>query len=175
MRRNRATDWDVVRSSAIAGNLEAIPSDVYVRCYNQLRRIGEDHAVPMDMVRECTVYWGGTGLGKSRKAREEAGVDLYPKNPRTKWWCGYRGQPHCIIDEFRGAIDVSYLLQWLDRYACIVERKGGSMPLSVRKFWITSNVAPQVWYPDLDTRTLEALLRRLKIVYVEKPLYEDIV
>jgi len=63
------------------------------------------------MVRTCWVYWGRTGTGKSRRAWDEAGVDAYPKDPRTKFWCGYFGQANVIIDEFRGGIDVAHLLR----------------------------------------------------------------
>jgi len=35
-------------------------------------------------------------------------------------------------------------------------------------FWITSNLHPKFWYPDLDKETYEALERRLKIVEIIK-------
>lgn len=41
--RGEPTDWDEVRELAIAGTLASIPSDVFVRNYNALRRIGSDH------------------------------------------------------------------------------------------------------------------------------------
>lgn len=115
------------------------------------------------MVRRCFVYWGSTGTGKSRAAWGEAGMGAFPKDPRTKWWCGYRDHPRVIIDEFRGSIDVSHMLRWLDRYPVIVENKGGSVVLSATDVWITTNLHPKDWYPDLDLETLNALLRRLII------------
>lgn len=164
-RRNNATDWDAVRRNAAANDLEAIPSDVYVRYYVSLRRIASDHAQPISMERTCYVFWGPTGTGKSRRAWEEAGLEAYPKDPRTKWWCGYRGQPNVVIDEFRGDIGISHLLRWLDRYPVSVETKGSSQPLGASNFWITSNLDPRSWYPDLDEDTKAALLRRLRIVH----------
>lgn len=71
-----------------------------------------------------------------------------------------------IIDEFRGVIDISHILRWLDRYPVRVERKGSSMPLKAKNIWITSNIAPREWYPGLDEATLEALLRRLTNIIV---------
>lgn len=68
-----------------------------------------------------------------------------------------------IIDEFRGDIDVSHLLRWLDRYPVIVEIKGSSLPLVAERIYITSNLHPLAWYPNLDPLTQEALLRRLEI------------
>jgi len=168
MRRNSATDWDAVLASAKTGDLSGIPSDVTVRCYNQLRRIGYDHVRPVAMVRSCKVFWGKTGTGKSRQAWEEAGSDCYAKDPRTKWWDGYSGERHCIIDEFRGTIDIAHMLRWLDRYPVRVEVKGGAVPLCVETFWITSNLDPRVWYPEVDSETLGALMRRLDITHFDE-------
>lgn len=92
-------------------------------------------------------------------------MDAYSKDPRTKFWDGYRGQEHVVLDEFRGAIDVSHLLRWFDRYPVRVEIKGASTPLLVKKFWITSNLPVEAWYPQVDAETLEALKRRINIIH----------
>lgn len=165
LRRNNAVDWDSVRRSAISGDFDSIPSDIYVRCYNQLRRISTDHLRPIAMERNCTVLWGRTGTGKSRSAWDAAGHESYPKTPTTKFWDGYRGEEHVVIDEFRGAIEISHLLRWLDRYPCIVEVKGGATVLRATHIWITSNLDPRLWYPTIDQETLDALLRRLTITH----------
>ena len=143
----------------------AIEADVRVRCYHSLRRIGSDFSQPVGMERECYVFYGATGTGKSRRAWEDAGLEAYSKDPRTKFWCGYRGQSDIVIDEFRGGIDVSHILRWLDRYPVSVELKGSSLALSARRIWITSNLHPRDWYPDLDEATVAALLRRLVITH----------
>jgi len=57
------------------------------------------------------------------------------------------------------------MLRWLDRYPVSVETKGGAMPLAARTIWITSNLDPRMWYPELDADTLAALLRRLNIIH----------
>lgn len=111
------------------------------------------------------MYYGATGTGKSRKAHEEAGVGAYVKDPRSKFWCGYRGESHVIIDEFRGGIDVSHMLRWLDRYPVRVEIKGSSVPLKADKIWITSNLHPDDWWPDLDEETKRAIRRRVQITH----------
>ena len=163
IKRNDPHDWDLIWEMAVAGDLGAIPAQIRVQSYRTLRAIGADFAKPVGMVRTCQVYWGRTGTGKSRRAWEEAGLDAYVKDPNTKFWCGYRGQGAVVIDEFRGRIDVSHLLRWLDRYPVNVEIKGSSCPLAATAFWITSNVDPRQWYPDLDSETLSALLRRFNI------------
>lgn len=102
IKRNSLEDWDRIRTKAQQGKLDDIPADIYVRCYHQLNRIRADHAQPAAMVRSATVFWGPTGVGKSRRAWELAGPTAYVKDPRTKFWCGYRGSEVVVIDEFRG-------------------------------------------------------------------------
>lgn len=70
-----------------------------------------------------------------------------------------------VIDEFRGVISIAHILRWLDRYPVRVEGKGTTYPLRATKFWITSNVDPRNWYPELDDETRDALLRRLNIIH----------
>lgn len=84
----------------------------------------------------------------------------------VEWWCGYRGEKHIVVDEFRGVVDVSHVLRWWDRYPVRVETKGGSRPLLATHYWITSNLDPRAWYPDLDEDTVDALLRRLNIIHL---------
>lgn len=169
-KRNSATDWDSVWVNAVSGNLLEIPADIRVRCYSQLRRITGDFGQPVAMERETFVFWGPTGTGKSRRAWEEATLEAYPKDPRTKFWCGYRGQECVVVDEFRGGIDIAHLLRWLDRYPCIVETKGGSVVLAARRIYLTSNLHPDQWFPECDEETRLALKRRLQITQFHNPL-----
>lgn len=77
--RSNKTDWETVWEAAKSGNAGDIPADIRVRCYSQIRRIGYDYMAPHPMERTCIVYWGATGVGKSRRAWDEAGFDSYPK------------------------------------------------------------------------------------------------
>lgn len=167
IKRNCPTDWESVWSLAQRGEFGDIPADIRVRCYSQLRRISTDFARPVGVERLVKCYWGSTGTGKSRTAWDEAGLDAYPKDPRTKFWCGYTSQSNVVIDEFRGGIDISHMLRWLDRYPVVVEIKGGATVLAATNIWITSNLHPNDWYPDLDDETKQALLRRLEIVHFD--------
>lgn len=167
LRRNSKTDWQTVFDMARRAELEQIPADVQVRYFGQLQRIGAYYAAPRAVERQCFVYWGGTGLGKSHRAWAEAGVDAYPKVPSTKFWDGYRGHKHVVIDEFRGGISIEHLLRWLDKYPVLVEIKGSATPLVAEKIWITSNISPSLWYPGLDELTLNALMRRIKVTHFD--------
>lgn len=166
-KRNSSADWDCIKASALAGELDAIPSDIYVRYYRTLCAIAADNTQPIAIVRKCLVYWGPTGSGKSRRAWEEAGDQAYCKDPRSKFWCGYQHQTNVIFDEFRGGIDVSHILRWTDRYPVTVEVKGASRPLRAERLWFTSNLHPNEWYPTLDMETRDALIRRFEIIKIE--------
>lgn len=163
IRRNNACDWSNIKTLAKEGKIDEIPADVYIRYYRTLLCIAADNASPVGMERTVFVYFGRTGTGKSRRAWQEAGDAAYSKDPRSKFWCGYRRHTNVVMDEFRGGIDISHLLRWTDRYPVAVELKGSSTPLVANKIWITSNVHPMNWYPELDFETKQALMRRLQI------------
>lgn len=164
-RRGHSEDWELVRENAKRGRLDNIPGDIYCRLYGNLKRIAVDHMAPVGIERTIKVYWGRTGTGKSRRAWDEAGLDAFPKDPRSKFWDGYSGHRHVVIDEFRGGIDIAHLLRWFDRYPVVVEIKGSSVVLAATNIWVTSNLDPRQWYPDLDQETQQALLRRLDITH----------
>lgn len=103
-RRNQSTDWQVVWDLAVGGQLLDIEHSIRVQHYRTLRQIGSDFAQPTAVLRSCIVFWGPTGTGKSRRAWSESTLSAYPKDPRTKFWCGYRDQKNVVIDEFRGGI-----------------------------------------------------------------------
>lgn len=161
VRRNSQQDWGNVWELAKSGDFEAIDPEIRLRHYHALRKISYDYTKPVAMERVCLVYWGKTGAGKSRRAWAEAGLDAYPKNPRTKFWCGYRGEENVVIDEFRGDIDIANMLRWLDRYPVLIETKGSGTVLKAKRIWITSNLPPSRWYPNADYETVQALERRL--------------
>lgn len=163
--RNSAVDWQRVKELAKAGELDQVPADVFVRYYRTLKCIAADNDSPIGLEKTVRVLYGSTGTGKSRMAFEEAGLDAYVKDPRSKFWCGYRGERSVVIDEFRGGIDVSHILRWLDRYPVRVEIKGSSVPLRAEKIWITSNLHPDDWWPDLDEETKRAIRRRVQITH----------
>lgn len=169
MRRNSKVDWEAIWQILIQnGKLSEVPASIRICNYSNLRRIIADHAPAIAQERVVHVFWGATGTGKSRDAWEQAGLQAYPKAPTTKFWDGYHGQEHVVIDEFRGSIEISHLLRWFDRYPVYVEIKGSSVPYQVKTIWITSNLEPRSWYPELDSATLEALMRRLRVVHYDR-------
>lgn len=164
LKRNSAKDWELIKNNAKQGKFDDVPPDVFIRYYASLKKIYVDSLQPVAQEKEVYVFYGRTGAGKSRRAWEEATLQAYPKSPTSIWWCGYSGQENVVIDEFRGQINISHLLRWCDRYPTIVEVKGSSIALSCRRIWITSNLAPHLWYPDLDQETQNALMRRFTLI-----------
>lgn len=160
-KRNSKEDWALIKKQAQEGKLEEIPADIYLRFYSTLKKISVEYQKPiMRGPQEVIVIYGPTGVGKSRMAFEEVGEDYYIKSPLTKWFDGYHGQSTIIVDEFRGIVDISHVLKWLDRYPCAVEVKGSQVFLNTKKWVITSNLSPNDWYPTLDMETKYALRRR---------------
>lgn len=163
-RRNEKTDWDSIWEFAKDGDLLSIPAKIRVCNYSSLRKIASDFGRTVAMDRSCVLFVGPTGTGKSFRAWSEAGMDAYSKDPRTKFWDGYRGERSVVLDEFRGSIDVAHILRWLDRYPVRVEIKGSSTPLLCERVWITSNLPIEQWWPDLDQQTLDAVKRRVEVI-----------
>lgn len=127
---------------------------------------------------KVTVLWGVTGAGKSHAVHELlSDSEYYLKDPLTKWFDGYKGEKIGVIDEFRGVVNISKVLQWFDVWPMNVEVKGGQVPLCIEEWYIMSNVDPKMWYRDEDHRTQQAFLRRLTEVkeFTEKfvPLTTD--
>lgn len=100
-------------------------------------------------------YWGKTGTGKSRRAREEAstiegGVYVWELDDKG-WQDRYMGQRAVVIDDFRGGISFSALLRLLDGYPTSVPRRGKApAPFLATDIWITSSVFPR----DIFSREL---------------------
>lgn len=104
-------------------------------------------------------YWGEPGTGKSHLAFNEL-KDPYVCMAKSKWWEGYDGHEHVIIDDMRASFaSFEELLRILDRYPYRVECKGGSRQLLAKTIIITSTFSP---YNIYDTgENLVQLLRRI--------------
>lgn len=163
--RASSTDWEEIWNRAESGDIMRIPANIRVVSYRTIRAIGADFAKPVPTERKCYAFIGTTATGKSRRAWEEAGEQAYSKCPMSKFWNGYQGQSNVVIDEFRGDIAISHMLRWTDRYACHLDTKGASQPSLVKNIWITSNIDIDRWYPLIDPETVDALKRRITVVY----------
>jgi len=114
--------------------------------------------------RSITVYyvWGPTDTGKTRSAYE-FDPDLYRLfSCHPEWWDGYDSEKTVLIDDYRGEIPVSRMLQILDGYPLRVPIKGSSRWLHATTIFITSNFPPEYFWkgPNLD-----AILRRITNIH----------
>jgi len=127
--------------------------------YREMR--GSDWREP-----QLLVYWGPSGVGKSRRARL-VDPDLYniPVHEcGTTWFDGYEGQKTLLFDDFAGGVRYAQMLRFTDGYALQVQTKGGFVTLNHEMVIITSNKRPENWYSyDVQSVGEEAfaLLRRL--------------
>jgi hypothetical protein len=99
-----------------------------------------------------TVYWGWTGLGKTRKVYFEH-PDVYKLDPcgdgGKVWWCGYDGEDTILIDDFYGWIEIGMLLNILDGYPLRLNIKNGRGYAAWTKVCMTSNMPPHGWYSSV--------------------------
>jgi hypothetical protein len=165
-----ADRWREARLAAVQGRIEDVPDQVYVQHYSSIRYIARDHLRMPSNAPDTTGVWfyGLTGSGKSRLARETYGTnaeELYLK-PLNKWWDGYRDQPHALLEDFgKDHSMLGYHLKiWADRYAFPAEIKGGMIALRPQTIAVTSQYHPKdIWS---DSETLDAILRRFRLHYV---------
>lgn len=116
----------------------------------------------------CDWIYGDTGIGKSHKAFENFNPDThYVKNLNTNFWDGYIGQSTVIINEFRGQIRFSELLDLIDKWPKSVDVKGKPpVPFLAKHIIITSCKHPEDVYVGVG-ESINQLLRRIKIIHLE--------
>ena len=159
-----AAHWQVAKDLAMAGKVNEIDAQIYVKFYGNLCSIAKNNVpLPGDLDGVCGLwFYGASGTGKSRKARDDY-PGAFMKQP-TKWWDGYNQEESVIVDD----LDKNdhkwmgyYLKIWADRYAFRGEIKGASVTLRPKVVVVTSNWAPASIWDDIGT--LDPILRRFKV------------
>lgn len=114
-------------------------------------------------------YFGPTDVGKSHEAWEhDANAYLYPWD--GGWWDGYRGEETVIINEFRGGIQYSEILDLVDKWPKYVRRRGKEpIPFLAKRVVITSPHPPERVYCNLAAEdSLEQLYRRFQVICIPR-------
>lgn len=120
---------------------------------------------------------GPSGSGKSRWVQRE-----FPNRYRmtfgnggnAAWFDGYNGEDVIELSEFRGQLQLAFMLDLLDRYELKVQTKGGTVQCVASTIVITSNDEPSEWYKSMEDRDekLKPLLRRIE-EYGRRPRYQS--
>lgn len=121
--------------SSIATSYQSIRVAETFLSYNERRRTWKPNV---------SWIYGATGTGKTKQAVEMCGDnDYWMSGKNLRWWQGYDGHSHIIIDDFRKDFCTFHeLLRILDRYAYSVEVKGGSRQLLATDIIITCPYHP---------------------------------
>lgn len=156
--------WENARENAKKGAFDDIDADIFIRCYRTVKEIHRDYRSAVEDLTAVSGAWiyGPPGVGKSRKARLDY-TDAYFKM-QNKWWDGYQGQKHVIMDDVdEGAKGLGHLIKiWSDRYAFNAEIKGGSILIRPEVICVTSNYRiEQLWE---DQNMVDAIKRRFRVV-----------
>lgn len=164
---NERERWELAKQHAIAGSLDEIPGDIYIRCYSSLKTIKKDHMGRPDRLRDICGIWiyGEAGFGKSHRAREMSDDEAYMKMC-NKWWDGYQEEDDVVIDDWdrNHHVLAHHLKIWADKYAFIAETKGGAIFIRPKRIIVTSQYSiDQVW-DDVETRA--AIHRRFREVHM---------
>lgn len=94
-------------------------------------------------------FIGSTGKGKSHASFNIAGENYFLyKNDHT-WWDGYCGQEIVVVNEFRGSIPYTDLMELCDKWPFKVTRRGREpMPFTSKLIIVNSKIHPRDMYPD---------------------------
>jgi len=122
-------------------------------------------------------YWGKTGTGKSHKAFKGFDPLTHYNYPYDNgWWDGYTQQDTVIINDFRGNIPYSELLQMVDKWPYSVRRRNREpIPFTSKTIIVTSSMIPEEVYSNIHRDdNIEQLLRRFDIIEIKEREKVDI-
>lgn len=175
--RGQRTDIDELyklarTSKTLLEVAEAMPGS-YMRHYKAVQHVRQLEAFDKPTRTEdlqVILIYGPPGLGKTRRAYEEA-PDLYAiPLGKQLWFDGYRGEKDVLIDDFSGNLRLVDTLRMFDRYPIQVPIKGGHVWWCPTRIFVTANVHPRAWYNYHQRKdSFRALTRRFHrvVMYFE--------
>lgn len=103
---------------------------------------------------------GGSGVGKSYICNKIGGEDLITYQGRGWFGNAQNEGDYLLFDEFTGGIPFDEFLRYLDPYKNQLPVKGAFYPACYTTVFITTNVAPELWWVARGAETDESLQRR---------------
>lgn len=114
---------------------------------------------------EIWIYWGNTGLGKTRKVYDENELkDIWVWNHNHRFFQGYLHHDVAVFDDFYGDMNLAFMLKLIDRYPFTVNIKNGRCNWQPKKVYFTSNIDPRHWQGWLEEpqEKKDAFFRRIR-------------
>lgn len=136
----------------------------YGRGFAHLKKVVLEEAAPNWRNVFVEVKWGKTGTGKTRDAMNNLLKDDTFKiqgHQIGKWWDGYHGQKHIVIDEYSNNVPISKMLELLDGYKIRLEVKGSFTFAQWTYVTITTNLKPDEIHENARPEHRAALQRRV--------------
>lgn len=134
----------------------------FLRYSTGIMRLRTFYPSARDSPPDIQVFWGKTGVGKTRRCYEFTDREKIWMHPGGNWFDGYDGHLVALLDDYDGSwFKIDYLLKLLDRYVFQVPVKGGYVWWNPKHIFITSNKKPEDWYPNANEEHRRALMRRL--------------
>lgn len=166
--QGKRSDLDSVRQMILNGDSERIIADNYFGSWCRYEKSFKKYRhmiteVKRDWFPEIHIFWGGTGLGKTKKVHDDNdNENIWIWNGNHQFYQGYDLQSVCLFDDFYGEINLAYMLKLCDRYPMIVNIKQGQSNWQPRKIYFTSNVDPRLWWEEEPEEKKAAFFRRVQ-------------
>lgn len=112
----------------------------------------------------CSIWFGPTGLGKTRQWFDTYDLDnCYRFNYKKgeDFWCGYTGQKNILFDEFECQILLSNMLMYMDGHPLQLNIKFGHSYADWDTVTIISNTDPHTFYSNCTAARRDAFARRV--------------
>lgn len=164
------TDLIIIRDKLKSGesltNIADEHFGTYLRFERSIKSLRSLWTEPRTWETINTVYYGATGVGKTRKVYTiEANLENLYVHPGGPWFDGYDSQEAVLFDDFGGhEFKLTYLLKLLDRYPMRVPVKGSFVQWVPKRIYMTSNIEPMYWYRNALDQHVAALLRRINTI-----------
>jgi len=147
--------------------IEQFPSEYckYSRGLDRIRVLAAKRAARQYRPIEVHVLWGDPGTRKTDQTGLNRDHDVFPVACGDTFpFDNYDGEGTIVFDDFYGQLRCADMLSWCNGQYGSVTIKGGSAYRAWSKVYITSNTAPDTWYPNVPQNVRAAFLSRLTTV-----------